>query len=405
MRVLIVAVGSRGDVAPYTGLGAGLTAAGHEVTLVAHPPFERDVRAAGLEFAALPGDVRALIAAPEDGGRPSPLFLARRVGLLTRYLREAALGALAAAEAGVDVVLFNGSALFGADIAEGLGVPSLGVFTQPIAPTGAFPPILANSGRSLGRWGNRMAGRAVLASLTPFHRASALVRGHFGRRGHRRLASSWSLPVLHGYSPAVLPRPTDWGPGLDVVGYWWPHRSSFSPPTTLTDFLAAGPAPVFLGFGSMAGGQGGWLTDLATEAVRQAGVRGIVQAGWAGLAANSDDVHVVGDLPHDWLFPRMSAVVHHGGAGTTAAGLRAGVPTVVTPVYADQPLWGARAHALGVGPAPLPLRRLTESRLATAIREAVDHPGHRDAATALSARIAAEDGVAPVVRALRSLSA
>jgi UDP:flavonoid glycosyltransferase YjiC (YdhE family) len=110
MRVLIVAVGSRGDVAPYTGLGAGLTAAGHEVTLAAHPPFEGVVRAAGLEFTALPGDVRALTATPEDGGRPSPLFLARRVGLLTRYLREAALGALAAAEAGVDIILFNSSA-------------------------------------------------------------------------------------------------------------------------------------------------------------------------------------------------------------------------------------------------------------------------------------------------------
>lgn len=155
----------------------------------------------------------------------------------------------------------------------------------------------------------------------------------------------------------------------------------------------------------MAGGQGGWLTDLAADAVRQAGVRGVVQAVWADLEANSGDVHVVGDLPHDWLFPRMSAVVHHGGAGTTAAGMRAGVPTVVTPVYADQPLGGARVHALGVGPAPLPLRRLTASRLAAAIRDAVDSPGHRDAAAALSARIATEDGVAPVVRALRALSA
>jgi UDP:flavonoid glycosyltransferase YjiC (YdhE family) len=400
VRVLIVAVGSRGDVAPYTGLAAGLAGAGHAVTIAAHPPFEADIRAAGADFAPLGGDVRALIAAPADGSRPSPLFLARRVGQLTEYLRAAATDAIAAAERGTDVVLFNSSALFADDIAAGLRVPALGVFSQPIEPTADFPPILANSARSWGRWGNRAGAALVSRALTPFHRAAAVVRRHYGATGRRGLVRP-STPVLHGYSPAVLPRPADWRPGLDVVGYWWPHQdATWTPPAELTDFLAAGPPPVFLGFGSMAGGQAGWLTDLTRSAVRTAGVRAVVQTGWAGLDTPDEDLLAIGDVPHEWLFPRVAAVVHHGGAGTTGAGLRAGRPTVITPVYADQPLWGARIHALGAGPAPLPLRHLTATALATAIRSATHEQRYRDAATALAGRIAAEDSIAPVVAAL-----
>lgn len=399
MRLLIVAVGSRGDVAPYTGLGAGLRDRGHTVTVAAHEPFEQLVRGAGLEFAPLSGDVRALIAVPEDGRRPSPLFLARRVGMLTRYLKAAATDAVHAAQRGTDAVLFNSSALFGVDIAAGLGVPALGVFTQPIEPTGAFPPILMNSARSLGTWGNRAAGTLVLATLTPFHQASALVRRQLGVRGRRRVR------VLHGYSPAVLPRPADWPPGHDVVGYWWPRPApDWSPPAELTDFLAAGPPPVFVGFGSMASGQRGWLTELAVDAVRRAGVRAVLQAGWADLHdlhGLDDTVCAVGDMPHEWLFPQVSAVVHHGGAGTTGAGLRAGVPSVITPVYADQPLWGARVHALGVAPRPLPLRHLTATALGDAIRDASHNDAYRTAATRLAERIAGEDAVTPVAEALR----
>jgi sterol 3beta-glucosyltransferase len=404
MRVLIVAVGSRGDVAPYTGLGAGLGAAGHDVTIAAHPPFEESIRKAGLGFAALGGDVRALVAAPPDGRRPSPLLLARRVGLLTRYLCAAATDTITAAEQGADVLLFNGSALFCEDIAEGLRIPAIGVFSQPIEPTGAFPPILGNSARSLGRWGNRISAELVLRTLTPYRMASALVRSHYHLSGGVRLNRTGR--VLHGYSPAVLPRPDDWRPGLDVVGYWWPHRDeSWTPPADLVDFITAGPPPVFLGFGSMAGGQSGWLTDLILTVVRKAGVRAVVQAGWAGVAAGGADLLTVGDTPHDWLFPRMAAVVHHGGAGTTAAGLRAGRPSVLTPVYADQPLWAARVHAMGAGPAPLPLRRLTADALAAAIRDAIDNQHYRAAADDLSRRISTEDSITPVQKALASVRA
>jgi sterol 3beta-glucosyltransferase len=300
------------------------------------------------------------------------------------------------------VLLFNGSALFCEDIAEGLRIPAIGVFSQPIEPTGEFPPILGNSARSLGRWGNRISADLALRTLTPYRKASALARSHYHLSGGVRL--NRTQRVLHGFSPAVLSRPADWRAGLDVVGYWWPYQDeSWTPPAALTDFIEAGQPPVFLGFGSMAGGQSGWLTDLIHGAVRKAGVRAVIQAGWAAVDADGADLLTIGDTPHEWLFPRMAAVVHHGGAGTTAAGLRAGRPSVLTPIYADQPLWGSRVHALGAGPAALPLRKLTADALAAAIRDAVDNERYRAAADDLSRRIATEDAITPVLATLEAV--
>jgi UDP:flavonoid glycosyltransferase YjiC (YdhE family) len=195
----------------------------------------------------------------------------------------------------------------------------------------------------------------------------------------------------------VLRRPPDWRPGLDVVGYWWPAERAWEPPAELTDFLDAGPPPVFVSFGSMAGGHGARLAPIVTAALRDAGVRGIVQAGRAELRIDAPDVLAVGEVPHEWLFPRVAAVVHHAGAGTTAATLRAGVPSVPAPVFADQPLWSRRLVERGCAPAVLPFRRMDAPRLAAAVRAAVGDPRYRDAAEVVSAAVRADDGTAAVV--------
>ncbi len=171
-----------------------------------------------------------------------------------------------------------------------------------------------------------------------------------------------------------MPRPSDWRPGLDVAGNWWPrHDPADRLPAALEDFLAAGPRPVLVGFGSMASGHGERLSELAVRALRGAGLRGILQAGSAGLAAGGDDVLTVGDVPHTLLFPRLAAVVHHGGAGTSAAALRAGVPAVTVPVAADQPFWAGRLAALGAATDPIPFRSPTAERLAARLHQAVKH--------------------------------
>jgi UDP:flavonoid glycosyltransferase YjiC (YdhE family) len=324
--------------------------------------------------------------------------MARRVGALTELLGQAADASIVAAR-DAEVVLWNGAAPFGRDIAHGLHRPGFGLYSQPWTPTGDFPPVALHSTRSLGRLGNRLVGELVMRTLVPYQRAARRVRDQLGspRRGPLR-------QILHGFSPAVLPRPADWPAGQDVVGYWWPVSDpAWTPPAQLVDFLDAGDPPVLVGFGSMAGGHGARLAPIVREALRAAGVRGLVQAGWAGMdAGTSDDVLTIGDVPHEWLLPRVAAVVHHAGAGTTAATLRAAVPSVPTPVFADQPLWAQRLVALGCAPAVLPFRGLAAAPLAAAIRAATSG-GHRAAAQVVAARIATEDGAGAVAAAVAAL--
>jgi UDP:flavonoid glycosyltransferase YjiC (YdhE family) len=165
------------------------------------------------------------------------------------------------------------------------------------------------------------------------------------------------------------------------------------------DFLQSGPPPVYIGFGSMAGRDPERRAEIALEALKRSGQRGVLLTGWGGLQPRDlpDDVYAVDSVPHDWLFPQMAAVVHHGGAGTTAAGLRAGTPTVIVPFFGDQPFWGRRVAELGVGPAPIPQKQLSVERLAAAIRTAAGDPAMRARAQELGRRIRQEDGVARAV--------
>jgi UDP:flavonoid glycosyltransferase YjiC (YdhE family) len=409
VRVLICAVGSRGDVVPFTGVGTALRRAGHTVTIAAHPSYASMVTGVGLQAHPMPGDLGVLLDLPE---RSTPAYQAGRVPRLTELLHRAAHATLEAA-ADADLLLMNGSAPFGYDIAEALGIPSAGLYNQPMTPTSAFPPIVLHSARSWGARGNRLLGELGLRSMIPFHRAGDRLRRELGlpprsvgATAARQAREGW--PILHGYSPAVLPRPDDWRPGLEVVGYWWPEPVAWEPPAELTEFLAAGPPPVLVGFGSMAGGHGARLLPLVVAALRAAGARGILQAGRAGLGADASgfgpDVLAIGDAPHEWLLPRVAAVVHHAGAGTTGATLRAGVPSVPTPVFADQPLWSKRLVELGCASEVIPFRKLGEERLTAALR-AVLEPRHREAAQAMARRLADEDGTRAVVELVDRISA
>ncbi|MGW4379406.1 glycosyltransferase [Kitasatospora sp. NPDC004531] len=406
MRVLVTAAGSHGDVAPYTGLGVRLAEAGHEVALATHECYRGTVEGCGLEFRPLPGDPRG--GGDQGGGDQG----GGQRGLLRRakeFVGELGRGIAEVAEPGADVLLLSTStAPLGWHVAEALGTASAGVYLQPVEPTGEFGPVVGGA-RSLGRWGNRAAGRAALGVVDRLHRdAVAELRERLGLppltgpRMRRRLAERrW--PVLHGFSPALVRRPADWRPGLEVVGNWWPAARS-GLPDEVEEFLAAGPAPVFVGFGSMGAGQGERLGRLAVRALRAAGRRGILQAGWAGLTADAEDVLTVGQLDHAALFPRTAAVVHHAGAGTAAAALRAGAPSVPVPVTADQPFWARRLTAVGAAVAPIPLRELTAERLGAAIRRAVTDPSLRERAAAAAARLAAEDGAGRVADLLTGLA-
>ncbi|MCB5907660.1 glycosyltransferase [Streptomyces pinistramenti] len=422
MKILITAAGSYGDIAPYTGVGAALTAAGHEVTLATHDTFAPLVRAAGLEFRRLPADPRAR--RPETGpdaqATPPPNLASGSKRALMRtaaaFLQELGTGIADAVTPGTELLLLSTTtAPLGRDLCEAHGIPALDLPLQPTAPTGDFAPVMAG-GRSLGRLGNRAAGRFSLRIVDRLYAdASRDLRARLGLPpatpgAVRRRTETAGQPALHGFSEVLVQRPADWRPGLDIVGNWWPwHDRDTQLPAALEDFLAAGPPPVFISFGSMAAGQGERLGALAVRALRRAKIRGILQSGWAGLTADarpahSPDILTIGEVPHALLFPRTAAVVHHAGAGTAAAGLRAGVPAVPVPVTADQPFWAARLASVGAATAPIPFADLSDEaaadRLADALVRATTDPALRTRTTEAARRMATEHGTQAVVRAV-----
>ncbi|QLE73099.1 glycosyltransferase family 1 protein [Streptomyces rectiverticillatus] len=413
MHVLFVTSGSTGDVAPFTGLGVRLQQAGHAVTVATHERFAGLIRACGLGFRRLPLDPREMheaCAQRLSGRTDGPLGTLMVAKQGTAYTADLAHGILQAVRQGADVVVASGqTALLAKAVADCLGMPSTGALLQPVAPTGAFAP-MALGRRSAGRIGNRLISGALWRAF--HHQAASTarwVRAELGlpplsRTARRRPAGNW--PIWYGFSPHVVPRPGDWSPEHRVAGYWWPEETSvWQPDPRLADFLAAGPPPVFIGFGSTPSPDSEQLSAVCTEALRRAGVRGVVQAGWSGLAAESDDILTVGEVSHRWLFPRTAAVVHHAGGGTTAAGLRAGVPAVPVPAFYDQPFWSARLRSLGVAPGVLPMADLTADGLAALITRAVREPAWRSRAAELRTALAAEDGTAPVVEAVEALAA
>ncbi|MEW9553744.1 glycosyltransferase [Nonomuraea sp. NPDC050783] len=393
MRVAVLALGSRGDTQPSAALALELARRGHAATLVAAARYAA-LAGPGVRLAPLSVDPVAVLDSDEgrawlDGG---PLGFVRGLRTVVEPLAARLVAEVDAACAGADLVLAPALGAFGRHLRERHGVPYRILQFQPSEPTGEFPnPLLPLA--TLGRLGNRACyalverlGWLVLGRMVNRLRAEVLGLGPL--RGSPFAADRRErVPVLCGVSPLVVPRPRDWPGHVHLTGYWrLPGRDV---PPEVADFLAAGPPPVFVGFGSMPCPER--TAEEVVAGLRLAGLRGIVQ----GLPVEAgDDVLPVGEVAHDRLFPRVAAVVHHGGAGTTGTALAAGVPSVVCPFFSDQPFWGRRVAALGAGPAPLPARRLGRRELA---RRLLAVPEHRERAAGLGRRLRVENGVRTAV--------
>lgn len=414
MRITVLTAGSRGDVQPYIALGAGLHAAGHAVCLATHAPFREAVESHALEFRPLTGDPRQLIRGP--GGRDwlesgeSTFRFVRRFLRLFRPLLRSYLDDVQRACAGSDAIIFAPLAFPAWHVAEALALPCWMAAVQPATRTRAFPamPLAARGGPGgaynlLSHIVYEQLGWQALRPVLNRWRREALSLRPLPLSGPHRLMRERRTPVLYGFSPLVLPKPADWPAWHQLTGYWVLDRpEAWQPPERVVEFLEDGPPPVYVGFGSMVPADPEETTVVVLGALRRAGVRGILATGWMGPTARNfaADILVLEEIPHDWLFPRVAAVVHHGGAGTTAAAMRAGRPAVVVPFFADQPFWAQRVAALGVGPPPVPPQRLSVERLAGAIRAAVSDPDLTQRASALGRRLRAEDGVANAVAAV-----
>jgi sterol 3beta-glucosyltransferase len=308
---------------------------------------------------------------------------------------------------GAEAIVYKYSWLTGYTIAEKLGLPRAAAMPFPLTPTRAFPAFLLGSGTDRGTLGNKLTWAASEQVVWQLLRIQdSRLRHEHGMppmplRGPLTRQQGEALPVYYAYSPAVLPRPADWPARIQVTGYWFlDPPPGWRPPDDLRRFLESGPPPVSVGFGSMASADQEATLVIVLRALEKSGQRGLLLSGWADLGeGRSLPPHVlrVGSVPHAWLFPRVAAVVHHGGAGTTGAALRAGVPSVVLPLAADQPSWARIVHSLGAGPVPIPFRKLTAERLAAAIRGAVSDGLIRQRAAELGRQVRAEDGTGRAV--------
>jgi sterol 3beta-glucosyltransferase len=296
-------------------------------------------------------------------------------------------------------------------IAEQLSIPILQAFLFPFTPTRYFPSPLVPSlpfGSMLNRLSfhitRQMFWQTSKSSDAAARQLLGLPKGSFW--GPYKALSRSPLPVLHGYSAHVLPRPADWPENYIVTGAWFlDPPEEWTPPADLVTFLNAGPAPVYIGFGSMGSRDPEKTVQTVLEALERSGQRGVIASGWGGLKASAlpENVHQLSSIPHTWLFPQMAAIVHHGGAGTTAAGTAAGVPSIIIPFMGDQSFWGRRIQTLGVGPQPIPRKMLTATNLANAIREAITNVEMRRSAEQLGQAVRAEDGVGNAVRLIETL--
>jgi sterol 3beta-glucosyltransferase len=394
VKITILALGSTGDVTPCAALGGALARAGHRVCLASHQDFEGLAHSQRLEFHAIAPPAKDLV----QGAGSSFAAILRRYIALGRQLVDS----LTAPQVNQADLILNQlpGGLFGRDMAGRHNIPMLGLVYLPMLPTEAYPAIGWPSLRLPGY--NRFTYRVSEALLwflfarTIKHWRSSLGLPSLSGRAYFQE----SYPVLAGFSPRLLPPPADWGAEVHVTGYWHPQDPSWQPDASLLAFLERGPAPVYIGFGSMPIPHPEKTLRMVLSALEQTGLRAVLHAGWGGLNGQNlpPGVFPIEYAPFTWLFPRMAGMVIHGGAGAVHCAARSGKPSLVVPFLFDQFSWGNRLHRLQAGPSPLPFRQLSPERLALRLNDLVDSIAYQQGAQALGYAVQQENGLDTALR-------
>ncbi|RSL41506.1 hypothetical protein CEP53_012720 [Fusarium sp. AF-6] len=404
LNIVIQVVGSRGDVQPFIALGNELQRHGHRVRLATHDTFENFVRGSGLEFYPIGGDPAELMAYMVKNPGLIPSMKSLKAGEIQkkRDMVEEMLeklwhsclrpDTLTGQPFVANAIIANPPSFAHIHCAQALGIPVHLMFTMPWSSTRAFPHPLANlkNASSDPQLGNYIS-YSVVEWLT--------------WQGLGDLINKWrksidleEVDMFDAPSPALVPKPADWASHIDVCGFFFRDAPQYSPPEDLVRFLEAGPPPVYIGFGSIVLDNPEKMINIILEAVRVTNTRAIISRGWSDLAGSeSEDIYWIGDCPHEWLFQHVAVVVHHGGAGTTACGLRNGKPTTIVPFFGDQPFWGQMVANAGAGPNPIPHAELTVNNLSEAIVYCLSHQAST-AAESIAARMASEVGVRAAVQ-------
>jgi sterol 3beta-glucosyltransferase len=414
--IVIFTIGTQGDIRPCVALGQGLHHAGYRVRIATSTNFSDLVRQAGLEFYPLTADFQAMLetdrSISEQGlnlRAMTRIFRERYATWAESWVEEG----LAASEGAGLLIGVSNSTLLAKALSEARGIPFAIARLQPLTPSRELPPMVLAGSRDklpgmLSLGAHHLLFQMVWDVMQPA--INDIVRPQLGlapypRHGpylfQKQLHSS---KVINGFSEHVLPRPADWPDSSRVTGYWFLKQPRWQPPKVLSEFLAAGPKPVYIGFGSMVSRDAGAFTETVLEAVKKTRQRAVLASGWGGLDAKEgpqgEQIFFLSHAPHEWLFRRVSAAVHHGGAGTTAAAVHAGIPSVIVPFFGDQPFWARCLYRKGVAPAAVNRKGMTADGLANAMGAAL-RPLMSARAAALGYAIRAEDGVGRAVRCLR----
>ncbi|KAJ5780212.1 hypothetical protein N7457_005372 [Penicillium paradoxum] len=418
LNIVIQVVGSRGDVQPFVALGNELQRHGHRVRLATHGVFESFVRDSGLEFYSIGGDPSELMAYMVKNPGLIPQMKSVQEGDIQRkrvMVAEMLKGcwescieddSVTKTPFVADAIIANPPSFAHIHCAQALGIPLHMMFTMPWTSTRSFPHPLANLKYSTTepKMANYLSYGIVewltwqgLGDVINDWRRSIDLEAISATEGPR-LAETLKVPFTYCWSPTLMPKPIDWRAHLDVCGFFFRSPPEFTPPPDLDAFLQNGPPPVYIGFGSIVIEDPPAMTATLVKAVRAWGGRAIISRGWSNLgeAQSDDQIFYLGDCPHEWLFQKVAAVVHHGGAGTTACGLRFGRPSLIVPFFGDQLFWGNMVASRGIGPMPIPHRSLNADNLAEAIRFCL-HPDTLTAAADLASQMSQEDGVSAAV--------
>ncbi|XP_010524697.1 PREDICTED: sterol 3-beta-glucosyltransferase UGT80A2-like isoform X1 [Tarenaya hassleriana] len=413
LQIVMLIVGTRGDVQPFVAIGKRLQEYGHRVRLATHANFKEFVLTAGLEFYPLGGDPKVLAGymVKNKGFLPSG---PSEIPIQRNQIKEIIYSLLPACkdpdpDSGIpfkaDAIIANPPAYGHTHVAEALRIPIHIFFTMPWTPTSEFPHPLSRVKQPAGyrlsyQIVDSLIWLGIRDMINDLRKKKLKLRPVTYLSGSQ--ASDSNIPHGYMWSPHLVPKPKDWGPKIDVVGFCFLDlASNYEPPAELVEWLEAGDKPIYIGFGSLPVQEPEKMTEIIVEALQRTKQRGIINKGWGGLGnlkEPKDFVYLLDNVPHDWLFPRCKAVVHHGGAGTTAAGLKAACPTTIVPFFGDQPFWGDRVHARGVGPAPIPVDEFSLHKLEGAINFMLD-PKVKSSAEELAKAMENEDGVNGAVKA------
>ncbi|XP_038885378.1 sterol 3-beta-glucosyltransferase UGT80B1 [Benincasa hispida] len=413
LKIAILVVGTRGDVQPFLAIAKRLQEFGHYVRLATHTNFRNFVKSAGVNFYPLAGDSRDLAEymTRNKGFIPSG---PGEISVQRKHLKVIIESTLPACtepdlETGMpfraQAIIANAPAYGHTHVAEALRVPLHIFFTMPWTPTNEFPHPLARVPQNTGYWLSYIIVELLIwwgirGSINEFRRKKLNLAPIAYFSTYRGSISH--LPTAYMWSPSVVPKPKDWGPLVDVVGYCFLDRGfKYQPEELVVQWIQKGTTPIYVGFGSMPLAEPQRTIHIILEALKDAGQRGIIDRGLGGLGNCTElpeDVLLIQDCPHDWLFRQCSAVVHHGGAGTTSTGLRAGCPTTIVPFFGDQFFWGETTHQKGLGPAPIPISQLNPVNLSNAINFMLQ-PEVKLRATEIAKLIDSEDGVVAAVNA------